>query len=163
MARSQGAPFGRAWFWLCLALLLHVGDEALTGFLGVYNPTVTAMRQHVPWLPLPTFEFRVWLGGLLVAVVVLLSFTRFASRGAAWLRPLAYLFAGLMIVNALGHTAGAIAGTRWLPVPPPRLMPGLLSSPLLLAASIYLLYQLRARETGPRQHPATPVLAPEVR
>ena len=143
MARSQDAPFGRAWFWLCLALLLHVCDEAFTGFLGVYNPIVIAVRQRVPWLPLPTFEFHVWLGGLLVAVAVLLSLTRFASRGAAWLRPLAYVFAGLMIVNAFGHTAGAI-GARWLPVPPPRLMPGLVSSPLLLAASIYLLYQLRA-------------------
>ena len=145
MARSQGAPFGRAWLWLCLALLLHVSDEALTGFLGVYNPTVIALRQRLPWLPLPTFDFQVWLAGLLVAVVALLSLTGFASRGAAWLRPLAYLFAGLMIVNALGHTAGAIAGARWLPMPPPRLMPGLASSPLLLAASIYLLYQLRAR------------------
>ncbi|HEY1240516.1 MAG TPA: hypothetical protein VGF16_08155 [Bryobacteraceae bacterium] len=154
MARSQGAPFGRAWFWLCLALLLHVSDEALTGFLGVYNPIVIAVRQRVPWLPLPTFDFYVWLGGLLVAVAVLLSLTRSASRGAAWLRPPAYVFAGLMIANALGHTAGAI-GARWL-LPPLHLMPGLLSSPLLLAASIYLICQLRSR-------PAKPALAPEVR
>ena len=144
-------------------MLLHVSDEALTGFLGVYNPAVIALRQRVPWLPLPTFEFPVWLAGLLVAVLVLLSLTRFASRGAAWLRPLAYIFAAFMILNALGHTAGAIVGARWLPLPPPRLMPGLLSSPLLLAASISLLYQLRAREAGPRQHQATPALAPEVR
>lgn len=150
MASSQGAPFGRAWLWLCLALLLHVSDEALTGFLGVYNPAVIALRQRVPWLPLPTFEFPVWLAGLLVAVAALLSVTRFAARGAAWLRPLGYVFAGLMIVNALGHTAGAITGARWLPVPPPRLMPGLASSPLLLAASIYLLYRLRGRTTAAR-------------
>jgi len=153
MVRSQGAPFGKAWLWLCLALLLHVSDEALTGFLEVYNPIVIAVRQRIPWLPLPTFEFHVWLGGLLLAVAVLLLLTRFASRGAAWLRPLAYLFAGLMIVNALGHAAGAM-GARWLPVPPPRLMPGLVSSPLLLAGSIYLLWQLRARPARPTPAPA---------
>ncbi len=163
MGRSQGAPFGRAWLWLCLALLLHVSDEALTGFLGVYNPIVIAVRQRAPWLPLPTFEFHIWLGGLLVAVAALLSLTRFASRGAAWLRPLAYLFAGLMIFNAMSHTAGAI-GARWLPVPSPRLMPGLVSSPLLLAASVYLLYQLwHGPPNPPKQRPPRPVLAPEVR
>jgi hypothetical protein len=142
MARSYSASFGRAWFCLCLALLLHVTDEALTGFLAVYNPLAIAFRQTIPWLPMPTFEFRIWLAGLVLAVIALLSLTPFAERGAVWLRPLAYLFAGLMIVNAVGHTAGTIAGAR-LPVPVPRPMPGFYSSPILLAASIYLIYQLR--------------------
>ncbi len=150
MAQSDGTPFGKAWLCLCLALLLHITDEALTGFLGVYNPIVIAFRQKVPWLPLPTFEFDIWLAGLLIAVTALLLLTPFAGRGAGWLRPLAYLFAGLMVVNALGHTAGTIAGARF-PVPIPRPMPGFYSSPLLLAASIYLLYQLRARTASDRQ------------
>ena len=150
MARSNGASFGRAWFFLCLALLLHVTDEALTGFLRIYNPIVIAFRQKVPWLPFPTFEFDVWLAGLLIAVTALLLLTPFAVRGAGWLRPLAYLFAGLMVMNALGHTAGTIAGPSF-PVPIPRPMPGFYSSPVLLAASIYLLYQLRARTASDRQ------------
>jgi hypothetical protein len=38
---ARGMPaqsVGRAWVTLCLALALHVTDEALTGFLDVYIP-----------------------------------------------------------------------------------------------------------------------------
>jgi hypothetical protein len=34
--------FCAAWVGLCAALALHVTDEALTGFLDVYNPAVQA-------------------------------------------------------------------------------------------------------------------------
>lgn len=144
-----GAQFGRAWLYLCLALALHVTDEALTGFLAVYNPTVRAIRERVPWFPMPTFEFRTWLAGLLFVVVVLLGLSWFAYQGARWLRPVAYGFAALMILNALGHTAGTIAGERFFPAPFHRPMPGFYSSPFLLAASVYLLWRLRHR--GPAQ------------
>ena len=40
----QDRSLARAWILLCLALALHVFDEATTGFLGVYNPTVLAIR-----------------------------------------------------------------------------------------------------------------------
>jgi hypothetical protein len=48
---------------LCAALALHVADEALSGFLSVYNPAVRAIRERVPFLPLPTFLIAaaVWL------------------------------------------------------------------------------------------------------
>lgn len=151
MAYPRGAPFGKAWLCLCLALLVHVADEALTGFLGVYNPTVTAFHQRVPWLPLPTFEFRTWLAGLLGAVVVLLSLTGFAARGARWLRPLGDVFAAVMIANALGHTAGTLAGRSFFDVPTPHPMPGFYSSPLLLAASFYLLWCLHHGGHGSTQ------------
>ena len=137
--------FGRAWLLLTLALLLHVVDEATTGFLDVYNPTVLAMRARMPWLPMPVFSFRIWLAGLLAAVAGLLILSRFAYRGARWLRPLAYWFAAIMIVNAAGHTAGTIAGRSFFDVPIRRRpMPGFYSSPFLLAGSLYLLWQLRA-------------------
>ena len=38
-------------------------DEALTGFLSVYNPTVIEIKGRLPWLPLPVYSFEVWLGG----------------------------------------------------------------------------------------------------
>ena len=37
---------GLAWPSLCLALAIHVVDEALTGFLSVYNPAVQSIREH---------------------------------------------------------------------------------------------------------------------
>jgi len=64
---------GPAWVALCVALAIHVADEALTDFLSVYNPAVRAIRARFPFLPLPTFTFRIWLGGLIVVTVLLLE------------------------------------------------------------------------------------------
>jgi len=64
---------GPAWVALCVALAIHVADEALTDFLSVYNPAVGAIRARFPFLPLPTFTFRIWLGGLIVVTVLLLE------------------------------------------------------------------------------------------
>jgi hypothetical protein len=150
MAAHRTAPraaehrqIGRAWLALCLALALHVFDEASTGFLGVYNPTVTAIRAQAPWFPLPVFRFETWITGLIAVILALICMSGFVWRGARWTRPAAYAFAILMIVNALGHTAGTIFGRSVESVRFPRPMPGFYSSPVLLAAAIYLLLKLR--------------------
>jgi hypothetical protein len=140
---AQDREFGRAWLSLCLALALHVTDEALTGFLSVYNPTVLALRSSVPWLPLPVFEFREWLTGLIVALIMLSLLSAFAFRRARWMRPAAYAFAVIMIANAVGHTTGTLLGRTVASVHFPRPMPGFYSSPFLFAASVYLLLRLR--------------------
>jgi len=134
-AQGTTRRWGWAWVALCLAMAVHVTDEALTDFLSVYNPTARAIRQRLPFLPLPIFTFDVWLAGLILAIVILLGLSFFVFRGARWLKPLAYVFAVIMLANGLGH----IAGSFYLG----RLMPGVYSSPLLLAASIYLLMQTR--------------------
>ena len=56
---------GRAWIFLTIALALHVLDEAVHDFLSIYNPAARALRDRLPFLPLPTFSFGVWLGGLI--------------------------------------------------------------------------------------------------
>lgn len=132
-----------AWVALCAALVLHVIDEASTGFLSVYNPTVMAMRQRFAWFPMPTFEFREWLTGLAIANLVLLALAPFAFRGARWMRPLAYVFAIVMLLNGAAHTTGTILGRTVEAVRFVRPMPGFYSSPALLAASTYLLIRLR--------------------
>jgi len=137
------SKFGMAWVALCAALILHVVDEAATNFLAVYNPTVTALRERFSWFPMPVFQFEGWLIGLILANIALLSLSPFAFRGSGWMRPLAYLFAILMILNGLGHTLGTIFGRTVASVRFPRPMPGFYSSPALLAASIYLLLRLR--------------------
>jgi hypothetical protein len=134
---------GVAWVLLCLALAAHVTDEATTGFLAVYNPTVTALRARLGYWPMPTFEFQDWLTGLIVAVVVLLALSPVVFHGSRWVRPLFYFFAFLMIANGLGHTAATIFGRTVSSVRFPRPAPGFYSSPLLLAASVYALIQLR--------------------
>lgn len=122
---------GLAWVALCLALAVHVTDEALTGFLPFYNSNVLAVREHLPFLRLPTFTFEVWLTGLVEAIIVLLALSPFAFYGKRFMATLSFPFALVMLFNGLLHVAGAIYFGR--------LVPGLFSSPLLLAGATYLL------------------------
>jgi len=128
---SDVAQFGLAWLALCVAFAIHVTDEALTDFLSAYNPAVQAIRARFPLLPLPTFTFRVWLTGLVLAVVVLASLTPLAFRGEALMRPIAYAFGIVMAGNGLLHLVASVYMTK--------AMPGVYSAPLLLAAAVYLL------------------------
>lgn len=144
--------FGAPWLALVAALAAHVADEALTGFLGVYNPTALEIRQRLgwSWWP-PVFAFNDWLLGLMLAVAVLLALAPLALRNARWLRPLAYALAALMIANGLGHTLGTIRGASFASIRFPRPMPGFYSSPLLIAASVWLMVRLRRTRPNSRK------------
>ena len=150
----EPANFGAAWVFLCLAFCAHVADEALTGFLPIYNATVQEMRSAYPWFPMPVFEYRNWLIGLIVANVVFLLLTPFAFENAHWLRPLAYFYAVVHLLNGTGHTLATIFGQTVSSVHFPRPAPGFYSSPLLLAGSVYLLVRLKAgaRRRGEAAH-----------
>jgi hypothetical protein len=125
-----------AWIALCGALAIHVADEALTDFLAVYNPAVLSLRERYPRFPLPAFVFETWLALLIFAVVSLVSASCFVWRGRWAMRPIAHVFAGFMLLNGLLHIAGSIyLGT---------FMPGVYSSPLLIAASVFLITSTRA-------------------
>jgi len=123
--------FGRAWLALAAALALHVTDEALTNFLSVYNPTVLAVRSRFPWIPLPTFSFRMWIAGLAAGIAILFLLSPVAFRGAKWLTVVAVPFSVLMIGNGLGHIGSSVYFGRF--------MPGVYSSPILIAASLWAL------------------------
>jgi hypothetical protein len=123
--------FGVAWLALCVALAIHVADEALTDFLSVYNPAVRVIRARFPFLPLPTFTFPVWLGGLIAVTVLLFALSPAAFRGEPGLRPGAYVFGIVMAGNGLLHLLGSVYMRK--------VMPGTWSAPIILAAAIYLL------------------------
>jgi hypothetical protein len=97
---------------------------------------------------MPTFEFNQWLIGLMVVNVVLLCLSPLVFRGVGWLRPVAYVFAIIMFVNGVGHTAGTLAGRTVASVHFQRPMPGFYSSLGLFAASIYMLFCLRRSRAG---------------
>jgi hypothetical protein len=128
----QTRRFGIAWIAFTLALALHVTDEATHNFLATYNPSVLAIRARLPFLPLPTFTFGVWLGLLTAGIVLLLCLAPLAFRGSRWMRIAAWPL-GLLIgvANASLHISSSIYFHRW--------MPGVYSSPVLLIAAIYLL------------------------
>jgi hypothetical protein len=116
---------------LALALGLHVTDEAVTGFLPLYNGVVEGIRAKHPWVPLPTFTFPVWLGGLILGVLLLLVLTPLVSRGAQWARIVSVILGAVMTANALGHIGTSL---YW-----GKPAPGVYSSPFLLIAALALL------------------------
>jgi len=132
--------FGYAWVAMAVTIALHVTDEAGTDFLSVYNPAVQAIRARLPFLPLPTFTFGVWLTGLVLGILLLLVLSPLAFRRTRWIVWVSLPLAVLMFGNGLGH----IAGSFYLG----RLMPGVYSAPLLLVASAYLFRQAWAQLRG---------------
>lgn len=134
---SAYSNYGRGWLFLSVSLLVHVIDEAANDFLSFYNPVVEALRERVSWVPIPTFTFSVWITGLSLVVLILLLLSRLAFANSRPMRPLAYVFAALMLANGVGHIASSVYLDR--PVP------GVLSSPLLIVAATYLLLSLRQK------------------
>lgn len=125
---------------MCGALAVHVADEALTGWLDWYNPTVRAIREQYPLavlrILLPTFTFEIFLSLLIFAVVMLTAASWFVWKGRWAMRPISHVFAVVMLVNGLLHIAHSIYMRE--------LMPGMYTSPLLLVASIALIAYTRA-------------------
>ncbi|UCE04622.1 MAG: hypothetical protein JSW07_13460 [bacterium] len=134
---------GRAWIFLSLCIALHVLDEALHDFLSVYNPMVLAIRQRAPFIPFPTFSFELWLSGLIIGVIILFSLSSFAFQERRWIVFLSYFLGIVMVINASSH----FVGTIYLG----KAMPGVYSSPFLLAAAIYLLWSSRKSHTAHRK------------
>jgi hypothetical protein len=139
--------FGVAWLVFAAAISLHVIDEASHNFLSVYNPSVQAIRARLPFLPLPTFTFRVWLATLASGIAVFLCFAPFALRGGRRTRA-AGVVIGLVpgILNASLHIGSSIYYHR--------LMPGVYSSPVLLVSAIVLLVSARGASKGAEPIPA---------
>ncbi|MFN7922705.1 MAG: hypothetical protein U0Q16_21550 [Bryobacteraceae bacterium] len=123
---------------MAAAVAIHVADEALTGFLALYNPLVLQIRERLRWFPAPTFTFPVWLGGLAAGVSLLVMLAPAVKRGMFGTRLASYVLSALMILNGLGHILGSIYFGR--------LLPGIKSAPLLLASSLWLLHRTLRRK-----------------
>jgi len=135
--------FGLSWLLLCLVFALHTWDEAAHDFLSYYNATVLTLYGHFRWFPRMDMQFRGWLTRLLVALAICLALTPFAFRNARWLRPLAYVFAGIQFMNGIWHILAEIHGGTVPSVRFSGVAPGFYTAPLLLASSAYLFWTLR--------------------
>ena len=123
--------FGAAWIAFALAVSLHVADEASHDFLAVYNPNALAIRRRFH-VPVPVFSYRRWITLLALGISVLLLLTPVAFHGELWLRMAAVPLAVIVgIGNGLLHIGGSLHYHR--------AMAGILSSPALLAAGVWLL------------------------
>lgn len=124
--------FGRAWIAFAIAIALHVTDEATRGFLPLYNANVQAIRARFPLLPIPTFTFLEWILGLGAGILLLFCLTPKAMYGARWIRTVAF---PLGIVIGIANGTWHILYSLYMH----RLMPGVISAPLIIAAGIWLL------------------------
>lgn len=120
-----------AWVLFVSALALHVFDEAMTDFLPFYNQTVLSLKERFGFFPAPTFTFQNWLTGLITLIVIGYLATIKVAQGGRVIRVVTVALGFLMIANALGHLLGSLYYGRMLP--------GLLSSPILLAASVWVI------------------------
>src|SRR4030095_3395135 len=100
----------QAWLLLISAFAVDIFDEAVTDFLGFYNPLVLGIRSRIPWFPMPMFTFGVWLAGL-IAVLLLALLWPVAGRGAAGTRLASWVLSGIMFLNGLGHLSGSLIST----------------------------------------------------
>jgi hypothetical protein len=135
---QAAARHARAWLALVVVLALHVLDEALTGFLSFYNPLVLKIRSNVPWFPMPTFTFGVWLIGLVALMILLALLAPAVRRGTPGTRVASWVLSVIMFLNGAGHLIGSAYFQRWLP--------GATTAPLLLVASVAV-----ARATSQRK------------
>jgi hypothetical protein len=135
--------FGMPCLLMCMAFGLHTWDEAAHHFLRYYNATVLALYGHFSWFPRMDMEFRNWLERLVVANLVLLALTPWAYQNARWLRPVAYVFAGIQLLNGTWHIVAAVLGHTVPPVQFEGPAPGVYTAPLLLILAMYLFQSLR--------------------
>ncbi|RJP82581.1 MAG: hypothetical protein C4524_00625 [Candidatus Zixiibacteriota bacterium] len=93
-----------AWLGLCLALGLHVAEEAATGFPAFFNRQAAALREWWPGLPLPDLAPEPWLAAMLAltAVLTLPAVRLFQGRGGmTWFsRAFAVI---MMVIGAAWH------------------------------------------------------------
>jgi hypothetical protein len=138
--------WGFAWIALALSLAAHVADEAAGGFLDFYNPVAQSVRERLGLPFPPVFRFDAWLAGLVVGIGLLLALSVGAFRGWRAMRPASYALAGLMALNGLAHlTLSLLSG---------RVIPGTVTSPLLLASAAYLIWAAGQSRSGSAAHRA---------
>lgn len=131
-----------AWFLFVSAVAVHVMDEALTGFLPFWNQLVTNLRKDLSFLPLPTFTFVAWIGGLLSGVLIGYAMIPAVNRDGKFMRWLTLVLGILMLANATGHLLGSLYFGR--------ILPGFWSSPFLLLASLFVIVRSLKGKWGTR-------------
>jgi hypothetical protein len=134
---TDNQRWGRSWLIQVAAIALHVIDEAVFGFLPVYNSAVDALRDAYSWVWLPTFDAASWLTGLMLGIVVLLALSYPVFAGKTFMRPVSYFVGWLMVLNCVGHIAASLYFNR--PIP------GVASSPILILAAVSLLTAMPRR------------------
>jgi hypothetical protein len=123
-----------AWLTLSLMLGLHVVDEAANGTFALYRDFADWIEVFFPFVEFPAFRYYVWLINLSGAVLVLVALTWLVAKRRGPMRLASYALAAFAAANATLHVAMSLAAAQ--------ILPGTLSSPLVLAAALFLLVSI---------------------
>jgi hypothetical protein len=63
------------------------------------------LRAKLGFWPRPTFEFRGWLTGLILAVIIRLALSPLVFGGSRRILPFFHFFAIVRVLNGRGHAA----------------------------------------------------------
>jgi hypothetical protein len=135
-----------AWFVLCVLLALHLAEEAASGDYRAYGQALDLLRVFFPQLPIPHFNFTVWLVDIAGAIIVLFLLTGLVHRNYQIMRPASFALAIFTTANAMLHILLSLASDR--------ILAGTLTSPLLLVASLFLLLTIPRAEHASAGAPA---------
>jgi Protein of unknown function with HXXEE motif len=133
----MGFKFDRwamAWLTLSSVLGLHVVEEAVDGSFALYNDMVDWLGVIFPFIELPAFRYNVWVVNLSGTVLVLVALTGLVALRQGPMRLASYALALFAVANAALHILMSLSAER--------LLPGTLSSPLVLAAALFLLVSI---------------------
>lgn len=129
MIRNLG-QWTLAWFLACAVFALHIVDEGLNGTFGFYSDLERLFTQLLPSLNITPFNFDVWLLNMTGTLVVLFALTPLVAARNALMVPASWAFAAFLTGNSAFHLLMS-AGRG-------ELVTGALSSPLMLAAGLFL-------------------------
>jgi len=127
-----------AWLVLSLVLALHVADEVLNGTLAFYRDLSDFIAEYLPFAKIPPFRPGLWLINLSGAALVLIALTWLVYKRRGPMRLASYVLATFATANAMLHIMMSLAVQH--------VMPGTLTSPLILAASLFLFVSIPADE-----------------
>lgn len=117
-----------SWLALCAALAFHVFEVASSVRASV--PTISVLRDLMPWLP--SFSYEFWLINNVGAVVALFALAWQVHKRNPIMRPASYAFAAYAVITAMSRSL-------WVPSSGTPLAPWMTSAPFLLGAALLLL------------------------
>ena len=127
-----------AWLTLSLVLALHVAEEVMNGTLAFYRGLSDFVMDYMPFVKLPPFRYEVWLVDLIGASLLLIAMTWLVHRRRGPMRLASYVVATFAAANGMMHILMSMAAQQ--------LLPGVVTSPLILAAALFLLLSIPADE-----------------
>ena len=140
-----------AWIFLCIVLLVHIFGERPDGLhqiVSMLGYLISPLVVSILWIG----KIKGWLAISLVLIAMSLLFWHAFKRPIAWIRPVAWIFTGALALDLLAHFL-SVAENQIKPEDFRHTMVGLFSLPVLVLASLNMIWVLKREKRGPVPEP----------